>query len=71
MWFMGVPFLIFLMLMSTGANNPQSSEKYRDRHAIDYCLSQLSNPSIANNPIAIGTCEKLKSDFRSKYNTEP
>ncbi|HSR65908.1 MAG TPA: hypothetical protein VLM17_09960 [Xanthomonadaceae bacterium] len=57
--------------------DPTSGQRNDDRSAIEYCESEYArledDPRMTRGALglAYGACEKLKDDFRRKWNREP
>lgn len=57
--------------------SPGGQERSKERDAIYYCednyakLKEAPGTSTAMLQIAYGACEKMKNDFRTKWNREP
>jgi hypothetical protein len=72
---------LFVAFMVLGAilvaNDPDADARNKDRDAINYCedtYAQLKDdPRMTQGAlgIAYGACEKMKEDYRAKWNREP
>ncbi|NBM98599.1 hypothetical protein [Proteus sp. G2660] len=65
-----VAFLGYGAIMSS---TPEGKEKAKARNAIDYCWKEYDKKSITNEQrrFIASTCEKMESDFRSRYGVNP
>jgi hypothetical protein len=73
--------ILFVILLSygclLGAMDPESEARAKDRDVISYCEDQYQemkdDPRLSKGArgIAYGACEKLKADYRQKWNREP
>lgn len=74
-------FVLFLLLAGAAflgfgfylSNTPEGKEKARQRNAIEMCHRQegtYTGPSGAKS-IITGACQKLETDFRSRFGVSP
>ncbi|HFZ5262895.1 TPA: hypothetical protein ACIK6T_004651, partial [Yersinia enterocolitica] len=55
------------------SSTPEGKAKATDRNAIDYCWSthEKKSNSDSQQRFIAGACEKMESDFKSKYGVNP
>lgn len=73
---LGVPVGLFVVMMVFGsfkANTPEGQAKARARDAIDLCWSEQKRKSLApgESQFVAAACERMESDFVSKYGVRP
>jgi hypothetical protein len=68
-----IPVGIFLLLLVIGFLSGPPDEKSRSRSAISLCWEEQKRKSLdpAMQRFIAGACEKMESDFRTKYNANP
>ncbi|WP_312158130.1 hypothetical protein [Pantoea piersonii] len=69
---------LFLLALSIALlagcdNSPEAKEKRVDQRAIKLCWENYSKKSLdeSSKRFIAGACEKLESDYKSKYNSNP
>lgn len=75
-WVLGVPvglFVVVIVFGSLKANTPEGQAKARARDAIDLCWSEQKRKSLApgESQFVAAACERMESDFLSKYGVRP
>jgi hypothetical protein len=76
-WIIGLPIAAIALLMAIGAlmkaTDYQPSEKSQARSTIDFCWSEQSKKS--NDPatarLMASQCERMESEFKTKYGVNP
>ncbi|HCD1179322.1 TPA: hypothetical protein ACKRFB_002610 [Proteus mirabilis] len=55
------------------SSSPESKEKSKDRNAISYCWKEYDKKSLSDEQkrFIASSCEKMESDFRSRYGVNP
>lgn len=73
LWLIGVPIGIFVIFAIIGSNDPQKQAKRNDRRVYELCIADMNDPlrSPGFRAASRSMCEKLRDDFRAKYNLEP
>lgn len=73
MWVLGVPVALFILVMVIGSMN-SNPEKTQARQVYEQCKSELDGADRARSSAAstiAGVCERFRSDYVKKYNTNP
>ena len=73
LWLLGTPIALFLLLMIVVSNSPQAEAKAKARRTYELCLSEMNDPlrSPSHRMTARSMCERMRDDFRAKYNVDP
>ena len=70
LWIVGVPVVVIVALLVIGANiSPEEQERQSAARAIDLCDKQVNDELSPVNVrrFAREACERMRSDYRSKY----
>ena len=75
-WILGVPAGLFAIVMVFGTavnNSPEGQARSRDRQAIALCWQEQGRKSIEPGVarFVAGACERMESDFSSKWGVKP
>jgi RNA polymerase subunit RPABC4/transcription elongation factor Spt4 len=72
-WVLGVPVGLFILMMVIGSLN-SNPEKTQDRRVYEQCLSDLAGADRARSSAGsamAGMCERFRSDYVKKWNSNP
>lgn len=69
LWTLLIMFGGFVLYSVARGNDPQVAQMRQDRKAYELCMQEMKRS--LGNPIVAGACEKLRINFRAKYNREP
>lgn len=75
-WAIGVPvggFALLMIIGSCAANTPDGKERSNSRLAIELCWNEQSRKSLDPSAarFAASACEKMESDYRNRWGTNP
>ena len=76
-WVVGIPVGLFVIFMVFGlilqGNDSQSDAKQQGRSAIKLCWEEQNRKSFepSTQRFIASACEKMESDFRTRYNASP
>ncbi|WP_313571073.1 hypothetical protein [Comamonas terrigena] len=75
-WILGVPvggFVLMMVIGSCAGNSPEGKERANSRDAIKFCWSEQSKKSLSDSTarFVAGTCEKMESDFKARWGSNP
>jgi hypothetical protein len=75
-WLVGVPvggFVLVMVIGSCAGNTPEGKERSQSRAAIDLCWKEQSKKSLDPGAarFVAGTCERMESDFRTRWGRNP
>lgn len=75
-WALGVPvggFALVMIVGSCAANTPDGKERSNSRLAIELCWKEQSRKSLDPSAarFAASACEKMESDYRNRWGTNP
>jgi len=75
-WLLGVPvggFVLMMVVGSCAGNTPDGRERQASRDAISLCWSEQARKSLDSGVarFVASTCEKMESDYRTKWGRNP
>ena len=75
-WLIGLPVLIFAMLMLIGKfmDDPQSEQRWVESETIKICWKQIAKPEAERKTQEFHSqedCDRLELAFKQKYNENP